>query len=124
IPTCNRQHFFDLIIANIERIEYPKHKIEVIIVDDSDKKSTYFDNRAGIRYVYLKEKVTIGKKRNILCELAKHEYIIHMDDDDWYFPISVISRLRVLMKFNKDGCVGCSRVQCIDLYSNRMFEAY
>ena len=132
VPTYNRQIFYSLIKRNWEVIDYPKDKIEMIILDDSTDYITndvdifYDDSR--IRYIKYNEKLTIGQKRNMLCHLANNEYIVHMDDDDWYPKESVASRIRLLLEFQKNMnqlcCVGCSKVLCFDLINNSMFEAY
>lgn len=133
VPTYNRQQFYSLIIRNWERIDYPRDKLELIILDDSDNISQNvqppdFFKAPGIRYIRHSTKMTIGEKRNMLADLAKHKYIVHMDDDDWYPPESVAARIRCLLEFEKaikqPGCVGCTRVLCLDLITNQMFEAF
>jgi glycosyltransferase involved in cell wall biosynthesis len=51
-----------------------------------------------------------------------------MDDDDWYPSESVACRIRILLeyqkKIKKDACFGCTKVLCLDLISNQMFEAF
>jgi glycosyltransferase involved in cell wall biosynthesis len=128
VPTHGRPEFFELIMRNWERIDYPRGKLELIICDDSPKakKPQITDNQ--IRYYVLPKKVSIGEKRNLLCNAAKNEYIVHMDDDDWYPPESVACRIRVLMEYQQktkqDACFGCTKVLCLDLISNQMFEAF
>ncbi len=127
-PTYNRKDFFSLIMRNWERIDYPKEKLELIILDDSPKAKKPDISDKQIRYYIHDKKLTIGQKRNMLCEYAKNEYIVHMDDDDWYPPESVACRIRILLKFEKaikkDACFGCTKVLCLDLITNQMFEAF
>lgn len=135
-PTRNRSHFIDLMIRNWNRIDYPIEKIEWIILDDSDKQSIDVEtklknarNSDKIRYIKDAGPMTIGYKRNKLAELANNEYIVHMDDDDWYPPESVSARIRILLDHQKKikdplGCFGCTKSLCIDLITNQMFEAY
>lgn len=128
VPTYNRPEFFDLILRNWEITDYPSDKIELIILDDSPKiiKREITDKR--IRLLTSSKKMTIGKKRNVLCKYAKNEYIVHMDDDDWYTPESVATRIRILLHFEKKTgkkfCFGCTKVLCVDLIACQMFEAY
>lgn len=128
IPTYNRPEFFELIMRNWERIDYPKEKLELIICDDTPKAKKPHITDKRIRYYTLSKRVNIGEKRNLLCNAAKHEYIVHMDDDDWYPPESVACRIRILLeyqkKIKKDACFGCTKVLCLDLISNQMFEAF
>jgi len=130
VPTCNRKHFFELIVRNYESIDYPREKLELIILDDSSPPNlgNTFEHIKFARFISTTSKLTIGRKRNLLCEYAKHDYIVHMDDDDWYPPESVACRIRILLNrekmLNKLACFGCTKVLCLDLLSNQMFEAY
>ena len=54
-----------------------------------------------------KNNLTVGMKRNIACDLASGEYIVCMDDDDYYSPQSVKFRVANLLHFDKK-VVGCS----------------
>ena len=109
VPTYNRQSFFSLILRNWERIDYPREKLELIILDDSDNipqtiGPPNFFKATGIRYIRVPKergRMTIGAKRNTLCDLANNEIIVHMDDDDWYPPESVAARIRCLLEFQK-----------------------
>ena len=161
-PLYNRYNFVMLMIRNFEAINYPRHKIEWVIVDDSDcenfhKNDKYdlrvllnyikskngevyekFDENSffgkmrnyvpNIKYFKLNKHVPLGKKRNILGKLSLGEYIVHMDDDDFYPALSVVSRIRTLLMFKKnygeDCMVGCSKVNCFDLISHAEFEAF
>lgn len=130
VPTYNRHYFSELIIRNWERIDYPREKLELIILDDSniDHPEPEIFNKEGIRYEKIRDKLTIGEKRNVLCSLANNEYIVHMDDDDWYPAESVAARIRILLEFEKNtkklGCFGCNKVLCMDLVTNQMFESF
>jgi hypothetical protein len=72
--------------------------------------------------------MTIGEKRNLCAALATNEYIVHMDDDDFYPMNSVPARIRILMHYEKKigepACVGCSRVHCYDLVSDQYYESF
>ena len=116
-PTYNRRNMFSLAIKNFLDFNYPKKKLKWIIIDDSndcgiedlidknDKRIEYVDLRE------LKKRVTIGQKRNIGANMAKTEYILHMDDDDYYPPESILARVKLLIKYkDRIGCVGCSEI--------------
>lgn len=125
-PTRNRHCFRDLMIRNWNQIDYPREKLEWVILDDSDTKNEDLKiNGDNINYVRSNKIMTIGEKRNRLAEIAKHEYIVHMDDDDWYPRESVSARIRILLRQKNDMvCVGCTKSLCIDLITNQMFDAY
>jgi len=120
-PTFNRRHFYKLTINTFLNIRYPKDKLEWIIVDDgTDKVKDIFEftpelkNDPRIKYFELDEKKPIGYKRNYCVEKASHEYIVCMDDDDYYPVNSVKLRILELLKSGKE-CVTCTSIGCFDI---------
>ena len=86
-PTFNRRPFYDMIIKCFNSQTYPKERIEWIIIDDgTDKIEDLVKNIAQVKYYKYDEKLTLGKKRNIMHEKSKGDIIIYMDDDDYYPP--------------------------------------
>jgi hypothetical protein len=124
--TYNRRKFIDVAFHNIILTDYPKDKIEWIVVDDSDDveeqcadKIAKFANRAPVAqvvYVPLNQRYTIGGKRNIGVSRATHDIILMMDDDDHYPTTSFRRRVGWLLKHPwKPKAVGCSTIACYDL---------
>jgi glycosyltransferase involved in cell wall biosynthesis len=122
-------------IRNWNVIDYPREKLEWIIIDDSDNNKELrsaiknLPDSDQIKYIYTgNNKSKIGHKRNELARIASGKYIVHMDDDDFYPRESVATRIRVLMSqeqiYKRNLCFGCTKVQCMDLYTCQMFEAY
>jgi len=114
-PTFNRAMFVDLMISNIKHFSYPKEKIEWNILDSNDKgikdykklfdkKPTKLEEYLGIKinYVYTDESLNIGEKRNKLCEMSNHDYLINMDDDDIYLPGYINYSIDILLNLEKD----------------------
>ena len=88
-PTKNRPEFFGNILRNFFRQDYDLEKMELIIGDDSEKSNDFLiQKHKNVNYLFL-EPMSIGKKRNILCEKSKGDIIIFMDDDDYYPPDKV-----------------------------------
>lgn len=121
-PTRNRRHLFSLTLRNWMTTIYPKEKLEWIIVDDGkDDVSDLVQSDSRIKYLRLGGGVNgypIGRKRNICCEIASHNIIVCMDDDDYYFPEHVLSRVKTLLT-NNVSCVGCSAMGAYDLTTNK-----
>ena len=127
-PTYKRRKYFSLPIYCFMNFIYPKDKIEWIIVEEEGndnetvKDMVQFDKR--IRY-YQVDKVDgkpipIGKKRNICTELSNHDFILNMDDDDYYPPESILARVKLLMKYNNEiGMVGSSIIGTYDIINRR-----
>ena len=114
-PTFNRRIFLELMISNIQNFSYPKEKIEWNILESNDKKienyqrlfdsePTKLENFLGIKinYVYTDKSLSIGEKRNMLCESSSHDYLINMDDDDIYLPEYINHSIGILINQNKD----------------------
>jgi len=115
-PTYNRKMFMPLCIRNFEKSDYPKKKLEWIIIDDSDKDEIkeLLPTNYNINYIKLNEKHTVGYKRNIGVENAKNDIIVCMDDDDYYQPGSIKYRVACLEHLNKD-IVACTNMGVLDI---------
>lgn len=126
-PTYNRRKLFPIAIRNFQLFEYPPEKLEWIIIDDSSDSDLSVEDilpkDKRIRYIPVKtkDKMSVAHKRNIGNREASSDYIIHMDDDDYYPPGSVMFRVKLLMQYKNQGieCVGCSRVGIYDLTQNK-----
>ena len=117
-PTYNRQDIFPMAIRNWELFEYPREKLEWIIIDDSDNNqnlSQILPKSKQIKYYKLQTtgRLSIGQKRNFGVEKATHDYIVFMDDDDYYYPVSVYARISLLLKYPQYDLVG---VTTLDIY--------
>jgi glycosyltransferase involved in cell wall biosynthesis len=106
--------------------DYPKDKIEWVIVEDSDDPEENASDRViqvGLKaapitlvYVPLDKKTPISEKRNLGCKRAKNDIILFMDDDDHYPETSFRRRVAWLTKHPwKPQCVGCTTIACYDL---------
>ncbi len=116
--TYNRRAIFPIAVRNWELFQYPRDKLEWIIVDDSDNGETLSDllpKSKSVKYYKLETtgRLSIGQKRNFGVEKATHPYIINVDDDDYYGPLSVYSRIALLLKNPKMDLVG---VVDLDIY--------
>ncbi|MBA3003067.1 MAG: glycosyltransferase family 2 protein [Desulfurivibrio sp.] len=82
MPTADRPDFFQRAFDIYLGQNYPNK--ELIVVDDGACKVSHLCNGQGIVYLALQRRASIGAKRNIACEQASGEIIVHLDDDDWY----------------------------------------
>ena len=125
-PTYKRRKIFSMAIRNFENFIYPKNNIEWIIVDDSpdeDSISDLLPRDKRIKYIKLSsndEPLTIAMKRNIAVSNSSYEYIIHMDDDDYYPPESILARIKILLKYKNDNieCVGSTLIGTYNIIRN------
>jgi glycosyltransferase involved in cell wall biosynthesis len=107
--TRNRKHMFPIAIQNWLQFTYPRDKLEWVIIDDSDKPNQDLHPMLeqimkmghDIKYVNLNAQCTVGKKRNIGVEICQHPYVMMMDDDDVYYPDSILAKLSCIITYGK-----------------------
>ena len=124
-PTGNRRKLFSIAINNFHEIIYPKNKIEWIIVDDGEEDlSDLLRFSKSVNYIKLSgPKLPIGEKRNICVQHCTHDYIVNMDDDDYYPPSSVLGRVKTLLKYPEINCVGCNNIGVFDIFNHKSYLA-
>lgn len=116
-PTFNRKRFLPLMIYNIYHFTYLKEKIEWNILESNDnsfndyeklfndkKEIIDLEEKLGIKikYEYIDNEMSIGKKRNWLSNTSSYEYLINMDDDDLYLPSYLNHSIDILMNTDKE----------------------
>lgn len=126
----NRRKFVDLAIHNLLVTDYPKDKIEWVVVEDSDiteeqaadKVIKFGRESAPLSVSYIpmpsshKIKNTIGAKRNLGIQRAQHDIILFMDDDDHYPDSSFRRRVSTLLTHPwKPQAAACTTIACYDL---------
>ena len=122
----NRRKFFELACHNMIMSDYPKNKIEWIIVEDSDDPMEDASDRiaevantsAPLRIVYvpLRKKQSVAAKRNLGVEKATSDIVLMMDDDDHYPETSFRRRVAWLTLHPwKPKAVAAATIACYDL---------
>lgn len=124
-PTGNRRKLFSIAINNFHEIIYPRHKIEWVIVDDGQEDlSDLLRFSKQIKYFKINPpRLSIGEKRNLCIQKCTHDYIVCMDDDDYYPPSSVLGRIKTLLKYPHINCVGCNNIGVFDIIKHRSYLA-
>jgi len=139
--------FYPLVKHHWETFDYPKDKLEWIIVDDSkNDHSDLFPLHENILYIkidsgeYL-DKISFPKdddksvwnywnqikcvpdgfKRDYAVGLTSHDYILHIDIDTIYQPKTIRRKLSALRKSKLD-CVYCKSMLCYDLYGQKVYK--
>jgi len=121
----NRRKFWDLALHNMMITDYPRDKLEWVIVDDSDDMDQSISDKItkiqnvlpGLNVVYVPhhERLTIGGKRNMGIKRATHDIILMMDDDDHYPETSFRRRTAWLVKNPEKSCAVCTTIALYDL---------
>ena len=108
--TRNRRLFLRQAVAYFNRalLHYPSDDVEMVIVDngvDGWNFSTFpFDGMGRSRYTHRPDLAGQGgKARNLACDIARNDVIIHWDDDDWQHPERVTRQVKTLLTSPGDG---------------------
>jgi glycosyltransferase involved in cell wall biosynthesis len=110
-PTFNRRPFIPYMIKCFEQQDYPKDRIEWIIVDDgTDKIGDLVSHIPQVTYFAYDKKMVLGEKRNVMNSKTKGDIIVYMDDDDYYPPNRISHAVETLIKTPKAMCAGSSIV--------------
>lgn len=113
-PTRNKGDIFKLAVHHFLNFDYPREKLEWVILDNgSERIKKYLDFKDESNLIYMtldgSKRYNIGDLRNTCIEKTSYSIIINMDDDDFYPPESLKSRVKSLLKYYHRGieCVGC-----------------
>lgn len=121
----NRPKFAQNACFNLLTTDYPREKIEWVVVDDSSPDQSASDrivhfqqsfSPGTVVYIPLVRKTSIGKKRNLGIQRASHDILLMMDDDDHYPITSFRRRVAWLLKDRKyHDCAVCTTLAMYDL---------
>jgi glycosyltransferase involved in cell wall biosynthesis len=119
MPTYNRRAFVPQAIECFLGQDYPN--LELVVVDDgTDGIADVLPSHPQITYVRLRNRASVGAKRNLACERARGEFVVHWDDDDWYPASRVRAQVRALVERGADVC-GSSALYFYDRARERAF---
>jgi glycosyltransferase involved in cell wall biosynthesis len=122
-PTFNRRPFIPMIIKCFDHQTYPKERIEWIIIDDgTDKIEDLVKGHPQVNYFKYDEKMTLGKKRNIMHQKCKGTIIVYMDDDDYYPPERIEHAVETLKANPGALCAGSSEMYIYFKHINKMIQ--
>ena len=101
-PTFNRRPFIHAMMQCFNHQTYPRDRMEWIIIDDgTDPIEDLVASHPCVQYFRLEEKISLGKKRNMMHEKARGEIIVYLDDDDYYPPDRVSHAVATLLNHRK-----------------------
>jgi len=122
-PTFNRRPFFPFIIKCFENQDYPKDRLEWIIIDDgTDLIEDLVADVPQIKYFGYKKKMSLGEKRNLMHEKATGSILVYMDDDDYYPPNRVSHAVETLEKNPHALCAGSSEMYIYFKHIHKMVQ--
>ena len=122
-PTFNRRPFWPYTIKCFKHQDYPKDKMEWIIIDDgSDLIEDLVKDIPQVKYFKYTEKMPLGKKRNLMHEKSKGDILVYMDDDDYYPPQRVSHAVNMLQTHPNALCAGSSEIYIWFKHIQKMFQ--
>lgn len=124
-PTFNRRPFIPIMFECFRNQNYPKDRIEWIIVDDGTDKITDLIENANIpqiKYFSLDNKMSLGEKRNYMHKQSTGSIIVYMDDDDYYPPDRVSHAVERLTSSPNALCAGSSEMYIYFKHIKKMYQ--
>jgi glycosyltransferase involved in cell wall biosynthesis len=122
-PTFNRRPFFPFIIKCFENQDYPKDRLEWIIIDDgTDPIGDIVSSVPQVKYYRYEKKMSLGEKRNLMHEKATGSILVYMDDDDYYPPDRVSHAVETLEKNPRALCAGSSEMYIYFKHIHKMVQ--
>lgn len=124
--TKDRRAFIPLAKYCFLAQSYPESKLEWVIVDDGkDQVKDLVSDLPNVTYVLCDDREggwTIGAKRNLGVERAKHDILVMMDDDDVYPNNSLVTRVAMMLAGpNPHGCAFSTTIPCYDIHETKSF---
>lgn len=105
IPTYNYAHYICEAIDHVLQQDYPKDKIEIVVVDDGSKDNTKevlqsFIDQGLVSYYYQNNQ---GKASATYSAIQKSsgKYIFNLDADDYFFPDKISKSVAVFEQDNE-----------------------
>lgn len=123
-PTYNRREFIPQAIRCFAHQDYPQERMVWLVIDDGEVSvRDLFEGIPRVHYVRLSTRIPLGRKRNMLHSIAVHElgaeYLVNMDDDDYYPPTRISHAIRKLSSARARNpsimCAGSSIVHTLFL---------
>ena len=124
--TKDRRTFIPLAKYCFLSQSYPESKLEWVIVDDGkDQIKDLVSDLPNVTYVLCDDREggwTIGAKRNLGVERAKHDILVMMDDDDVYPNNSIVTRVAFMLAGpHPRECVFSTTIPCYDIHETKSF---
>ncbi len=120
MPTRNRRLFVPRAIQYFLCQDYLDR--ELIILDDgTDPVGDLVPDDPRVRYLSHDPPCSLGAKRNLACQEAKGEIIVHWDDDDWMASWRLSYQVTALLREQKDIC-GLNRLLFYDAAFGRAWQ--
>jgi glycosyltransferase involved in cell wall biosynthesis len=120
MPTRDRRPFVGRAVAQFMAQDYPDR--ELVVIDDGvDRIADLLPDDPRIRLLRSEQRLAVGAKRNLACEAARGDVLMHWDDDDWMAPWRVRYQMSELEARGAQVC-GLARLYFYDAGARRAWE--
>jgi glycosyltransferase involved in cell wall biosynthesis len=106
IPALNEEEFIGECLASIEKLNYPKNLVEVIVVDNGSQDQTITIAKRHNVKVISHQDCNVSQLRNLGAKNASHE-ILAFVDADCRVPIHWLLDAQICLNRPGVGAVGC-----------------
>ena len=99
IPTYNRKEKLTRLIKSILNNNYPRDKIEVIVVDDASTDGTYEEIKKSfpeVKVIKNQKELFLAASRNVGIKNSKGKYIFLIDDDNIVDKDCILELVKVM----------------------------
>lgn len=122
-PTFNRRPFIPFLIKCFQHQDYPKDRMEWIIIDDgTDTIEDLVKDIPQVLYYHFQGPLLLGNKRNIMHSKCRGDIIVYMDDDDYYPPTRVSHAVKTLLANPTYLIAGSSEMHIYFHDLNKMYK--
>jgi len=122
-PTFNRRPFITHMIKCFNHQDYPKSRMEWIIIDDgTDHIGDLVKDIPQVKYFSYEKKMSLGEKRNLMHKKSSGNIIVYMDDDDYYPPQRVSHAVERLKATPSALCAGSSEIYIYFKHIKKLYQ--
>ena len=128
--TENFNKFIPLLISNIKYFDYPKKKIEWVILDTCKKRFYEIEKLISFLNIEIKyyhnnnNKLNLLEKKNLLCNNCKYDILVTLSEDSIYLKNYIRHSVDLLLNKDKDiiGCLDMVYIHPYDNYKVSIFK--
>jgi len=109
IPTHNRKEHIIRLLESIYQSDYPRNKLELIVVDDvstDDTENAIKKNFPEVHIIRNKLELWSSLSRNVGIKNARAEFVFFIDDDNTIDKNCIKELVKILISDEKVCCVG------------------
>lgn len=109
IPTYNRKDKLARLLESILNSNYPKDKIEIIVVDDASTDGTYGEiqeNFPSVNVIRNERERLLAGSRNVGIKNSRGKFIFFIDDDNVVDQNTISELIKTMMGNEKIGVAG------------------